>query len=208
MTNAGRTTAGSDTERSAESGDTAETRGERLPGDGSMWVFVLGDLTIFTVYFVIFMVYRSNEQLLFLQGQQHLDQTVGVINTLVLLASSWCLARSVRSAHAGQYGDALRLTVGSGVCGVLFMATKIYEWSAEIHQGLTVSSNNFFMFYYMLTGVHMLHVVMGLIILSVVYREIREPTLRRLWLVEAGATYWHMVDVLWIVIFALVYVVR
>jgi nitric oxide reductase NorE protein len=64
------------------------------------------------------------------------------------------------------------------------------------------------MFYFMLTGVHLLHVVMGLVILGIVLRELRDPTLRRVSIVETGAIYWHMVDMLWIVIFALLYVMR
>ena len=85
---------------------------------------------------------------------------------------------------------------------------KAYEWSTEVGQGHTISSNNFFMFYYMLTGVHLFHVALGLLILGVVARELRNPRRRRMFMVESGATYWHMVDLLWIVIFALVYVMR
>ena len=73
---------------------------------------------------------------------------------------------------------------------------------------VTPWSNEFFSFYYVLTGVHMLHVMLGLIILGVSVRELRAPKRRRITLVEQGATYWHMVDLLWIVIFGLLYVMR
>ena len=85
---------------------------------------------------------------------------------------------------------------------------KAYEWSTEVAQGHAISSNNFFMFYYMLTGVHLLHVLLGLLILGVVRRELRNPRRCRLFMVEAGATYWHMVDLLWIVLFPLLYLVN
>ncbi len=85
---------------------------------------------------------------------------------------------------------------------------KAYEWPTEVALGHTISSNSFFMFYYMLTGVHLFHVLVGLLILGVVARELRNPRRRRMFMVESGATYWHMVDLLWIAIFALLYVMR
>jgi nitric oxide reductase NorE protein len=177
-----------------------------LPGDVNMWVFVLGDLLIFGAYFLIFMVHRHQERDLFLASQQHLSLTVGVANTLVLLASSWFVATSVRATRVGAYRRALRLTWWGGACGVLFLVIKAYEWTSKAIAGYTFPSNDFFMFYYMLTGVHLFHVVLGLVFLGVVVVELRSQ--RRVAMVETGATYWHMVDLLWIVIFALLYVMR
>ena len=165
-------------------------------------------MIIFGLYFIIFMIERSTEPSLFLASQHHLNETIGLINTLVMLASSWFVARAVQASRSGDYEGATRLTVGGFLCGALFILIKIYEWSSEISHGYTLPRNDFFMFYFMLTGVHLLHVVMGLIILGIVLRELRNPSLRRASMVESGATYWHMVDMLWIVIFALVYVMR
>ena len=189
-------------------GQAAGPDSNHLPGDGNMWVFVLGDLVIFGGYFLIFMIHRHQERDLFLESQQHLSLTVGVLNTLVLLASSWFVATSVQATRTGQYERAMRLTLLGGGCGVLFLAIKAYEWTSKIGQGYTFPSNDFFMFYYLLTGVHVFHVALGLVFLGVTVVELRSPTLRRVSMVETGATYWHMVDLLWIVIFALVYVMR
>jgi nitric oxide reductase NorE protein len=208
MTAAERTMSPSHDRATLSPTDVEADSGMRLPGEGSMWVFVLGDMIIFGVYFVIFMIERASEPAVFLQSQQHLNQTIGLINTLVMLTSSWFVARAVRACRAGDYRGATRLTVCGFLCGAVFILIKIYEWSVEIGHGYTLASNDFFMFYFMLTGVHLLHVVMGLIILGIVFRELRNPTLRRASMVESGATYWHMVDMLWIVIFALVYVMR
>lgn len=190
-------------------GDTAggET-GPHLPANKDMWVFVLGDLVIFSGYFIIFMVYRHQEHELFLESQQHLSLSAGVLNTLVLLASSWFVARSVQFTRGGDYSRAIRFTVFGGLCGVAFLVIKAFEWSSKIAQGHTFPSNDFFMFYYMLTGVHLFHVALGLVFLGVTYVELRNPSHRRVSMVETGATYWHMVDLLWVVIFALVYVMR
>ena len=183
-------------------------RTAHLPGDIAMWVMVLGDFVFFGAYFIIFMVHRAMAPELFLQSQQHLNLTVGVVNTLVLLTSSWFIVRSVATARSGDYQGAVRLTYLGGACGVLFIAIKAYEWSAEIAAGHTMPANEFFLFYYMLTGVHLFHVGLGLLILGIVVRELRNPRRRRVSMVESGATYWHMVDLLWIVIFGLLYVMR
>jgi nitric oxide reductase NorE protein len=188
----------------------AESTGRtgHLPGDIAMWVMVLGDFVFFGAYFIIFMVHRAMAPELFLQSQQHLNLTIGVVNTLVLLTSSWFIVRSVATARSGDYQGAVRLTYLGGACGVLFIAIKAYEWSAEIAAGHTMPANAFFLFYFMLTGVHLFHVGLGLLILGIVVRELRNPRKRRVSMVEAGATYWHMVDLLWIVIFGLLYVMR
>jgi len=188
--------------------DVEGRRRTHLPGDVHMWVMVLGDLMIFGAYFIMFMIFRALKPEEFLASQQHLNINIGVLNTLVLLASSWFIARSVQAARAADHTQALRLTYLGGLCGAAFIAIKAYEWSSKISQGYTISSNNFFMYYYMLTGVHVFHVVLGLLILGVCVRELRNPRRRRAFMVESGATYWHMVDLLWIVIFALLYVMR
>ncbi len=186
----------------------SSSRDGHLPGDGHMWVMVLGDLVIFGAYFIIFMIYRAMSPQEFLESQQHLNLNIGALNTLVLLTSSWFVARSVSAVRTGDHSRALRLTYLGGLCGVLFVVIKAYEWTAKIAQGYTMSANQFFMFYYMLTGVHLFHVALGLLILGIVVRELRNPRRRRVSMAESGATYWHMVDLLWIVIFALLYVMR
>lgn len=187
--------------------DVGVDRGTHLPGDGHMWLMVLGDLIIFGLYFVIYMVFRAMAPEEFLAAQQHLDVTVGVINTIVLITSSWFIAQSVLAARAGDRDRAIRLTYAGGACGVVFVALKVYEWTHEITNGYT-NSNEFFSFYYVLTGIHLFHVGLGLLILGVMIRELGNPRRARASMVEQGAIYWHMVDLLWVVIFALLYVVR
>ena len=203
MTNTEQTTAELDQPK-----DTGGQRLPHVPGDSHMWVMVLGDLFIFGAYFVIFMIYRTMAPQEFLADQQHLDVTIGVVNTIVLLTSSWFIARSVVAVRAAEYDRAIRLTYLGGAFGVLFILTKAYEWTTEVMHGYTMPSGDFFMFYYMLTGVHLFHVALGLLILGIVVRELRNPRKRRTSMAEAGGVYWHMVDLLWIVIFALLYVMR
>jgi len=88
------------------------------------------------------------------------------------------------------------------------MAIKAVEWTAKISAGLAPGTDELFLYYFMLTGLHIVHVSLGLFILALVWRELRSKREPRTELVEAGATYWHMVDTLWIVIFALLYLMR
>ncbi|MEZ0338946.1 cytochrome c oxidase subunit 3 [Mycobacterium sp. pV006] len=172
-----------------------------------MWVMVLGDLVIFAGYFVIYMIYRTMNSAEFLAAQQHLDINIGVVNTVILLTSSWFIARSVLAARAGDHRRAINLVYAAGLGGVLFMVFKGYEWYAKISAGHT-NSDLFYSFYYVITGVHLVHVLIGLIVLGVVVRELRNPARRRTSMVESGAVYWHMVDLLWVIIFGLLYVLR
>jgi nitric oxide reductase NorE protein len=185
---------------------TAKT--EQILGDRNVWFFVLGDLVFFGAYYVIYMVYRHQETSVFLASQQHLSLIAGALNTMVLLSSSRFVALAVQAARRGDRERSHRMISYGGLLGVAFVVIKGFEWANEISHGFTLTRNDFFMFYFMLTGVHLFHVLLGLVILVVVNRELRSPEPSRSWIIESGAVYWHMVDLLWIGIFALLYLVR
>jgi len=186
----------------------ASTIRAHLPGEPSMWFFVIGDLLIFALYFVSYVFFRGHDHAAFLQGQQHLNQDLGFINTVVLLTSSLFVALGTTAARAGQRRDARHLFVLAVLCGALFPLIKAIEWIPEIRAGHTPGSGLFFMYYYVLAGMHLCHVLLGLVILCFVVRDLHrspEPNQR---FIETGATYWHMVDLLWLVLFALFYLMR
>ncbi|HVU71930.1 MAG TPA: cytochrome c oxidase subunit 3 [Mycobacteriales bacterium] len=172
-----------------------------------MWVFVLGDLVIFGIYFLVFMAYRVKQHAAFVVAQHHLNVTTGAVNTLVLVTSSWFVARGVQAVKERDVARATRLVRAGAACGVLFALIKVAEWSVEISDGHTLGKGTFLACYFMFTGVHLLHVMIGLIVLGIVLRELRRPE-PRAWFAEAGGIYWHMVDLLWVLIFALLYVMR
>jgi nitric oxide reductase NorE protein len=182
-------------------------RERRLPGDVDMWVMVLGDLFFFGCYFVTYMVFRAMSTEEFTASQQHLNVGIGVANTVVLLTSSLFAALAVIAVREGALRNAQRLLLATGACGVLFSLIKAYEWHAKISQGYTLH-NEFFSFYYVLTGVHLVHLALGLLILGVAVRELRDPRRRRPAIVEQSVLFWHMIDLLWVVIFALLYLMR
>jgi nitric oxide reductase NorE protein len=182
--------------------------GCRVLGQVDMWVFVLFEGCIFASYFIFYLLYRMHDPQLFLRSQAQLNPDFGVANTLILLTSSWLIARGVQLARAQKYASAIRQVLLTVLCGVVFVASKVFEWSIEIRKGLEFSTNEFFWFYYFLTAIHVLHVLIGFFFLGVVLYQLSSPMRRSQEIVETGATYWHMVDFLWVFIFALVYVLR
>lgn len=173
-----------------------------------MWFFILGDLLIFGVYFVAYMAYRAQDPALFLESQRHLDPGIAVLNTLILLTSSLFVALGTESARDGKAAIARRLFVVAFALGALFPLLKLAEWLPKIDAGLTPGENLFFMYYYMMTGLHLCHVLLGLVILGFVVRNLRAASGVNVTFVETGAMYWHMVDLLWLVLFALFYLMR
>jgi nitric oxide reductase NorE protein len=179
-----------------------------IPGDPSMWFFVIGDLIIFGVYFVAYMYYRQHAHDVFLQSQARLNLDIGAINTVVLLTSSLFVALGTSAARAGKTADGVRLFGIALAFGAAFPLFKVFEYVPEIIAGSTPGTNLFFMYYFVMTGMHLCHVLLGLVILSFVIRNLRGSAPPKISFVETGATYWHMVDVLWLVLFALLYLMR
>lgn len=182
-----------------------------VPGQPDMWAFVLFETLIFTAYFGFYLFYRARSPALFLQSQAHLDLRVGVLNTLVLLLSSWSVARCVQSARAGAHRAALRDAVLTAAFAAVFLVFKIVEWARLVRMGNGLDSNDFFTYYFFLTGIHFVHLLIGFVALGVIVyrlRDARRGTGESQVLIETAATYWHTVDFLWVLIFAMLYVVR
>jgi len=183
-------------------------RTRSVPGQPDMWAFVLFETLVFTAYFGFYLFYRGRSPELFLHSQAQLDLRVGVLNTLVLLLSSWSVARCVQSARAGAYRAALRDVYITAALAAIFLFSKVFEWARLVGMGNGFDSNDFFTYYFFLTGIHFVHLLIGFAVLGVIVYQLRSPARRSQELVETCATYWHTVDFLWVLIFALLYVVR
>lgn len=179
-----------------------------VPGQPDMWAFVLFETLLFTSYFVVYLFSRARNEELYVQAQAHVDLRIGVLNTIVLLTSSWSIARCVQASREGRYRAALANAYLTGGLGVLFLISKVIEWVRQVRIGNTMTTNDFFMHYYFLTGLHCLHLLIGFVAIGVIAYRLRSPARRSQNLVETGATYWHTVDFLWVLIFAMLYVVR
>jgi nitric oxide reductase NorE protein len=179
-----------------------------VPGQPDMWAFVLFEALVFTAYFTVYIVRRTQSPDLFLQSQAHLDLRVGVFNTLVLLASSWSVARCVQAARERSYRAALVNAYLTMLFGFVFLVSKVLEWAAKIGEGFGFTTDEFFSFYFFLTAIHFLHLLIGFAVLAIGVHQLWSPARRSQEAIETCATYWHTIDFLWVLIFALLYVMR
>lgn len=182
----------------------------KLAGDEGVWFFIAADMGLFAVLFLLFMTERYKAPVLFETSRQALDPLLGALNTLILVSSSWLVALAVHHARAGRREAVGRyLTLGM-VVGAGFALTKIHEYREKIEAGITLLSNDFFMFYFALTGLHFLHFLIGMVVLAVCLAKSRTDAMDRRYVVwiESSGCYWHMVDLLWIVIFPMLYLLH
>ena len=185
-------------------------RAPRLIGEPGAWIFVAGDLTVFGLIFLTYESYYTREPEAFRQASGTLSFTLGLVNTLLLLTGSWFVAVAVDDFRQGRIGGAHRRIAAGIACGSMFVAVKAVEWSARFAAGDTPMASDYFMFYFMLTGIHLMHVLVGLGILGFLFRLTRRqvPDAAEIRAMEVGGVFWHLVDLLWIVMFALLYLVR
>jgi nitric oxide reductase NorE protein len=182
-----------------------------VPGEPGVWMLLFGDMVVFTVLFAVYLNRRGHNEVLFAASQAALNRTLGGLNTLVLLCSSMLIvlaALAFRSEHHRHLTS--RLTVAGVSVGACFVIVKVFEYHEKVAAGLTPSTNEFFMYYFVLTGLHLAHVVIGLVVLTVLSRLARKaaPTRTHIAFFEGGACFWHMVDLLWLIIYPLLFLVR
>lgn len=182
----------------------------RLPGVEGVWVFVGADMMFFALLFMSFMLGRVEDLALYEAGRQTLDPNFGGINTLILLTSSWFVVLGVEAVKHNRLHEVPRWLMLAFICGVAFGISKAFEYGAKLDAGLSPATNEFYMYYFVLTGFHLLHVTAGSIMLLVFWNMARAQrfTANNFVVLESGAIYWHMVDLLWIVLFPLLYLMR
>ncbi len=186
------------------------SRKPHVPGEPGIWLFILGDMVIYGLFFLFFAHARSQDPGLFAESQLALSPGFGVVNTLILLTSSWFVVRGIRAAQANQAGAAGRWFIWALACGIAFCASKAIEYTLKINAGVVITTNAFFMYYYVLTAFHLIHVLIGMPVLYFMWRAVQRPMGSTLPVsgLESGASFWHLVDLLWILIFPLLYLMR
>ncbi|MEN8147013.1 MAG: cytochrome c oxidase subunit 3 family protein [Campylobacterota bacterium] len=191
-----------------------QVKQELPPGDFAIWIIIYVEFVTFAALFVGYAFARRENVEMFNQSQLLLDQRAGFINTLILITSSWFVVKAVQAIkdvdHKKASAVSSRWLLAAMGMGSVFMLVKIMEFADRSAEGINLSTNTFFMFYIMLTAFHFLHVLLGLIILFAVYQKARAGgyTSQDHRGMETGASYWHLVDLLWIVLFPLVYIIR
>jgi nitric oxide reductase NorE protein len=133
---------------------------------------------------------------------------LGILQTIVLLTSSWAIARCGQHARAARHDAARRSAILTTALGLVFFAIKIAEWVHLIGDGHTFTSSDYMQHFFFLTSIHAIHLVIGFVVLGVILHQLSERGARSTQVIETCSTYWHTVDLFWVVIFALLYVVR
>jgi nitric oxide reductase NorE protein len=190
---------------------TAErAKPRRLPGVDGVWVFIGADLVIFAILFLSFMQDRLKNPAIFEASRQTLNMHLGGIDTLILLTSSWSVALAVQAMKRDLVDREPRLLLGGAVTGLMFVVSKSIEYFEKFAHGITPGTNPFFMWYFTLTGIHLIHVVVGTSMLTYLWVRSRRGTYDHLHkaVPESVASYWHLVDLLWVVLFPLLYLMK
>ncbi|MGZ5377139.1 MAG: cytochrome c oxidase subunit 3 [Mycobacterium sp.] len=187
----------------SEADRSARTR--HVPGEPGVWIFLFGDMVVFGVFFATFMYQRSLAPELFDASRHTLSIGIGLTNTLILLTSSLFVVTAIRAIRVSQRGAAQLLFAGALVCGLAFVGLKAVEYTAKVSQGHVPTQNNFYLYFFILTGLHLFHVLIGLVVLVVLLFQARRTELSptAMGVVEGGGCFWYLVDLLWIVLFPL-----
>ena len=184
-----------------------------------MWLFLYTEIILFGALFVLYAVYFSWYTQDFILGAKLLDLGFGVINTVILLVSSFLVAASITAVQKNQRNIALAALAGALVCGAVFLVNKYFEWGHKIETGIYPGSeklldgpapqNLFFGLYYVVTGLHGIHIVIGMVLLAVSFGLVfcRKITAANDAVLDNCGLYWHLVDLIWIFIFPLFYLV-
>lgn len=175
---------------------------DTLPGHAMMWVLIFSELAAFGALLVAFAVARALDPAGFAAGQAQLDPMLAAVNTVCLVSSGWCAARACAAARLGAHAATRRWIGGAAALGLLFIAIKLVEYAGEIGRGADIDGGTFFTLYFLLTGFHLLHVALGVVILAAVAWRANAVD------VESGAAFWHMVDLVWLMMFPLIYLIR
>lgn len=184
-----------------------------------MWLFLYTEIILFGGLFVLYAVYFARYTADFIEGGKELNRIFGLVNTLILLISSFAVAAAITAI---QKKDKAKSLAGIGtalLCGLIFLINKYFEWGHKIHNGIYPNSeklvdgpeglNQFFGLYYVITGLHGIHIIIGmtLLLVSLVFVFRDKVTHTRFALLENSGLYWHLVDLIWIFIFPLFYLV-
>jgi nitric oxide reductase NorE protein len=195
-------------------------RGRVLATDEGPWArvqcipaepgIIFGDMCVFAVFFAAYLHARAEQPALFADSQGTLNRNFGAINTLLLLFSSLLVVLAMRALRGPSAHLTGRLLAGAVAWGIAFSVIKVTEYHEKVSAGLTPLTNNFYMYYFVLTGLHFFHLIVGMAVLTVLWVVSRKPGLSKTQIMffEGGTCFWHMVDLLWVVLFPRIFLAR
>ena len=197
---------------------------EHYDAEGSkigMWLFIFTELLLFGGLFIVYSVYRFMNQEAFHLAAEELNTSIGAINTVILLISSMTIAMSTSAIQKGHKGTTILLLEITFILGLVFLINKYFEWGIKFDHGIFPGSEQmlenlsqgeilFFGLYFVMTGLHALHIIIGLILIGVTLAKVSKGTVHaeRSALLENSGLYWHLVDLIWIFLFPLFYLIH
>lgn len=178
------------------------------PGGLLIWIVIYLELFTFGATLIALVAYAKDEPTVFHESRLQLNAVYGAINTLFLLYSGYFMAQSIRFLKENQIAKVRKNLVFTLLGGGLFLILKSIEYSDKIHAGLTMGYNTFFSFYWMLTLFHVIHVLVGMVILLwLLFKLRKKPESVEFIDAEASAAFWHMCDLIWLLLFPLLYLI-
>jgi len=184
-----------------------------------MWLFIFTELLLFGGLFIVYSVYRFKNPVAFHLASHELDVFIGTLNTVILLISSMTVAMSISAVQLGEKRKSINLLTITIVLAIIFLVNKYFEWSGKFGHGIYPGSEKllqlgqgevlFFGLYFAMTGLHALHIIIGVIILMVMLARVMDGRINTGYYVqlENGGLYWHLVDLIWIFLFPLFYLI-
>ncbi len=182
-----------------------------------MWLFLFTELLLFGGLFIIYTVYRGEYAHGFTEAAGHLNVWLGVTNTVVLLTSSLTMVLGVSALQRNQLGLTQLYLISTILLAATFLLIKFFEWNAKFAHGIYPGSEHlhamphgegiFYNLYFMMTGLHGIHVVIGIVVMVVIYNRVQNGTITRQkqGILEYTGLYWHLVDMIWIFLLPLFY---
>ena len=178
------------------------------PGGILMWIIIFLELFTFGAALIALAYYSKENPEEYHQSRLLLNPVFGTINTIFLLTSGYFMAKVVGFYKKNERKKTNQFLVLTIVGGLLFLGLKSIEYSMKIEHGYTISYDTFFSFYWLLTLFHVIHVLVGLVILVSVYFGInKKESETKLEDVEASAAFWHMCDLIWLILFPMLYLI-
>ncbi|TFH02273.1 MAG: cytochrome c oxidase subunit 3 family protein [Calditrichales bacterium] len=199
----------------------ADAEQQRESAKLGMWVFLLTEILLFGGLFVAYGIFRAANPDMFYNAHKFLDVSMGTLNTIVLITSSLTMALAIRSMQVNQKKQTIAFLVATLVFASVFLVVKFFEYSHKIELGQLpgnmytftgVAGNNphiFFSIYFAMTGLHGIHVILGMLVISwVLIKTVRGNFSDQYYTpIEMTGLYWHLVDLIWIFLFPLLYLI-
>jgi len=177
------------------------------PGGILIWIIIIVELITFMAGLTAFAIFKNQNIQLAQESQQHLSALIGTINTAILITGGFFMAKGISYIKKGDNPRAANMILYAMISGAAFLTLKGYEYFDKISDGIGIETNTFFTFYWLITGFHFIHVIVAMVILTALYFSVKNNKYGKdnYLDVATGGAFWHLCDLIWIMVFPLFY---